>query len=151
MATQNTTQNTTQTTDLEVLLANPMVQALIAQTTSQAVAAVINATKKPTRVRKGNTRATVKAGAEELLAKLTEQAIVPKTDVWLYTSSSGRNTLFCQFSKTESEELELMASMGFEPWSNKDSKKDMWQQGRIIRLYADVPEGTEANYEAFRR
>ena len=90
-------------------------------------------------------------GAEELLAKLTEQAIIPKTDVWLYTSSSGRNTLFCQFSKTESEELELMASMGFEPWANRDSKKDMWQQGRILRLYADVPEGTEANYEMFRR
>lgn len=135
-----TTQNT------QITLTQEALQALI----SNAVVQAINATKK-TSARKANTRATVKLGNDDLLAELTKLGIEPKTDVWLYTAKSGRTTLFCQFSKTESAELEFMGSIGFEPWANRDSKKDMWQGGRIVRLYADVPEGAEANYEAFRR
>ena len=140
MTTQNTQNNT------QITLTQEMLQSLI----SNAVVQAINATKKPS-ARKANTRATVKLGADGLLAELAKLGIEPKTDVWLYTAKSGRTTLFCQFSKTESAELDFMGSIGFESWANKDSKRDMWQGGRIVRLYADVPEGAEGNYEAFRR
>jgi hypothetical protein len=135
-------------TNNTITMTQEELQAIIANAVQQG----ISATKKPV-ARKANTRATVKASAGDLVAKMATLGLEPKADVWLHTSQNGRSTLFCQFSKSEEAELELMAECGFENWANKDSKRDMWQTdySRIVRMYADIESGCEGNYEMFRR
>ena len=147
MATQNTTQNTTQTQELQDLLNNPVVQALVAQATSQAVAVALNSIKPA--VKKGNTRATVKIGADDLLAKMAEVGLTADDVLLRQSARSGRWTLFTQFAITEEEAIEAMNSAGFEVWSDASSHKDYWQNHRIVRLYADIPAGCEESYKVF--
>jgi len=93
-------------------------------------------------------RATIKLSNGFLLLELSKLELEPRTDVWLDTAS-GRTTLFCQFSETEEKEIELVESVGFEPLFA--DRNDMWQGGRIVRFYADIPKGREKDYEIFRR
>ena len=141
------TQTNTQTTELQELLANPVIQALIAQTTSQAVAVALNSIKPA--ARKGNTRATVKLSADDLLAKMAEVGLTADDVLLRQSARSGRWTLFTQFATTEEEAIEAMSSAGFEVWSDGSSYKDYWQNHRIVRLYADIPAGCEESYKVF--
>ena len=72
------------------------------------------------------------------------------SDVLLHQSArTGRWTMFTQFAKTEKEALEVMGTAGFVSWSDANSYKDYWQNHRVIRMYADIPEGCEENYKMF--
>lgn len=106
-------------TDLQELLTNPAVQALIAQATSQAVAAVMQANSTEKTDKKAektvNVVDEVTYRTQEFHKELKAAGMVPGKDYWVHTNEKGKTKLFACVHHTQPEWARKLEALGFIP------------------------------------
>ena len=120
MAKKDQNTQNTQTTDLQVLLENPAVQALIAQATSQAVATALKAMepagkKADKKADKTEVVDTVTYRTQEFHKELKEAGMVSGKDYWVHTNEKGKTKLFACVHHSQPEWARKLEALGFIP------------------------------------
>ena len=119
MAKKDQNTQNTQTTDLQELLTNPAVQALIAQATSQAIAAVMQADKKADKADKkaGKTEVvdTVTYRTQEFHKELKAIGMVSGKDYWIHTNEKKQVKLFACVHHAQPDWAKRLEALGFIP------------------------------------